>query len=479
MPKNASIAPPQTAVPQKRHPIVYLVGLSGLFSVGLMLRAIIPVPSTLRISAGEQLLISANASPAKKAGIKARRDRQFVQAEAAFGQSLQQFPNDPEALIYRNNAIAAIKNPGVEPLRIAVSVPISSNLNVAQEILRGVAQAQNQLNQQGGIGGRFLQVLIADDANDPGMTEQIAIALVNDPTVLAVVGHNASNASVVAAPIYQKAGLVMISPTSSTNQLSGFGSAILRTIPPTNFMADIAVEHLVKVEGKTKIAVCIDQAAPDNIAYKDAFLAALVSRGGIYVPIDCNLSAPSFNPVTSLQEATQQGAQGILLAPHIDRLAPALNLAQSNQGRLALYTSSTMYTFQTLEQGKSAIAGLMLPVVWHPEQPEAKTFVAAANILWGGTVNWRTATAYDATQSIITGLDQAKNRADLITTIRDRNFESTGASGVVKFLPSGDRQMTPILVQAKATSKGMEFMPVSAEKAPTAIGVVKDAVQSN
>jgi branched-chain amino acid transport system substrate-binding protein len=478
MTNNASTAPPQIAVPpQKRHPIVYLIGLFGLVSVGLMLRAMIPVSSTLKISAGEQLLISADASPAKKAGVQARRDRQFVKAEVAFTRSLQQFPNDPETLIYRNNAIAAIKNPGIEPLRIAVSVPISSNLNVAQEILRGVAQAQNQVNQLGGIGGRLLQVLIADDANDPGMTTQIAIALVNDPTVLAVVGHNASNASVVAAPIYQKAGLVMISPTSSTNQLSGFGSAILRTIPQTNFMADIVVEHLVKVEGKTKIAVCIDQAAPDNIAYKDAFLAALVSRGGSYVPIDCDLSAINFNPITSLQEATKRGAQGILLAPHIDRLTPALNLARANQGRIALYTSSTMYTFQTLQ--KSASAGLILPVVWHPQQPEAKTFVAEANALWGGTVNWRTATAYDATQSIITGLDQAKNRADLITTIRDRNFESTGASGAVKFLPSGDRQMTPILVQVKATSKGMEFLPVTSEKAPMSIEVVKDAVPSN
>jgi branched-chain amino acid transport system substrate-binding protein len=464
---------------RQRHPIVYLVGLFGLVGAGLMLRALIPVPSTLRISAGEQLLISADASPAKKAGIKARRDRQFVRAEAAFGESLQQFPNDPETLIYRNNAIAAIKNPGIEPLRIAVSVPISSNLNVAQEILRGVAQAQNQVNQQGGIGGRLLQVLIADDANDPGMTTQIAIALVNDPTVLAVVGHNASNASIVAAPIYQRAGLIMISPTSSSNQLSSFGSAILRTIPPTNFMAELVVEHLVKVEGKTKIAVCIDQAAADNIAYKDAFLASLISRGGTYVPIDCDLSGANFSPEKSLQEATQRGVEGILLAPHIDRLTPALNLAKVNQGQMALYTSSTMYTFQTLQQAKSAIAGLMLPVVWHPQQPETQPFVTAANALWGGTVNWRTATAYDATQSIITGLDQAKNRADLTTAIRDRNFESTGASGVVKFLPSGDRQMTPILVQVKATSKGLEFVPVTSEKAPPPIGVVKDAVQSN
>ena len=36
---------------------------------------------------------------------------------------------------------------------IAVSIPIGSDVNGAQEILRGVAQAQIQVNQAGGIDG--------------------------------------------------------------------------------------------------------------------------------------------------------------------------------------------------------------------------------------------------------------------------------------------------------------------------------------
>ncbi|HBY75884.1 MAG TPA: ABC transporter substrate-binding protein, partial [Cyanobacteria bacterium UBA11148] len=51
--------------------------------------------------------------------------------------------------------------------KIAVSVPMESNLNKAQEILRGVAQAQNEVNRNGGINGMLLKVAIANDENDP------------------------------------------------------------------------------------------------------------------------------------------------------------------------------------------------------------------------------------------------------------------------------------------------------------------------
>ncbi len=77
--------------------------------------------------------------------------------------SLQASPNDPEALIYLNNA--RIGNQ--KSYTIAAAVPIGSDVNAALEILRGVAQAQNELNQSGGLSGIPLKVLIANDDNNP------------------------------------------------------------------------------------------------------------------------------------------------------------------------------------------------------------------------------------------------------------------------------------------------------------------------
>jgi branched-chain amino acid transport system substrate-binding protein len=77
--------------------------------------------------------------------------------------------------------------------------------------LRGVSQVQEEVNSKGGIKGKLLEVAIANDDNDPAIAKQIATDLGKDSQILAVIGHNSTEASVAAAPVYQESGLVMIS----------------------------------------------------------------------------------------------------------------------------------------------------------------------------------------------------------------------------------------------------------------------------
>ena len=409
-----------------------------------------------RISLGNQLLVTSQTTPDKQAGIEAFKNGDFSTAIQKFQASLKQTRNDPETVIYLNNATASSGS----SLKIAVSVPIGSNPNVAQEILRGVAQAQSEVNNSGGINGAKLQVEIVNDENNPGIVKEVANTLTKDPTILAVIGHNASNASLEAAPIYQQEKLVMVTPTSFANNLSGFGSYIFRTVPNISIMAAPLAEYAVKA-GKTNIAICYDSGAPDNISFKDEFVAALTAAGGKLVPTVCDFSVPSFNPESAIADATSKGAQGLMLAPHIDRIDRAIFLARTNQGKLPLYGSTTMYTFQTLKDGQKSVDGLILPVPWHPETNPSNTFPKNATQLWGGVVNWRTATGFDATQAAIAGLRKSTTREGLQQALKSPSFSTPGASEDVKFLPTGDRAGKPTLVQVKlGGSSGYNFVPL-------------------
>jgi branched-chain amino acid transport system substrate-binding protein len=117
-----------------------------------------------------------------------------------------------------------------------------------------------------------------------------------------------------------------------------------------------------------------------------------------------------------------------------------------------------MYTMQTLQSGGSDVNGLTMPVVWHPQMEKASVFTKQATKLWGGQVNWRTATAYDATRAIIQGLEKASTRSELQATLRNPDFSTKGAGEVVKFLPSGDRYTRPRLVQVRSTTAKYEFV---------------------
>ena len=128
-------------------------------------------------------------------------------------------PNDPESLIYLNNAkvLAERQRTDADIYTIAVPVPIDTNVGAAQEILRGVAQAQKEINTSGtdgeiGIDGQLLRVIIANDNDDPELARQVAQQLADNPEVEGVVGHYASDTTMAANKIYQAEKLVSISP---------------------------------------------------------------------------------------------------------------------------------------------------------------------------------------------------------------------------------------------------------------------------
>ena len=435
-------------------PIVFIMlGIALLLGIASVLTDSIQK----RMSWGEKLLILADATPEKKAGVRAFADQDYPTAIAKFQAALIQQQNDPETLIYLNNARSDSDNTP----KIAVSVPIGSNLDVARELLRGVAQAQDEINRSGGINGKGLQVEIINDENDPDIARQVATALVQDPQVLAVVGHNASEASLAAAPIYQSGQLVMITPTSSAKQLAGFGSYIFRALPSSRFLAEPLVQYVLKVAKKPSVATCYNSQALDNITFRDEFTASLIADGGKLINIDCDMASANFNPSTSISQAISSGADAILLTPHIDQLEKSIDIARRNKSGLALFSSPTMYTMKTLKSGGSDVSGLTMPVVWHPQMQKASVFTQQATKLWGGQVNWRTATAYDATRAIIQGLEKASTRSELQATLRNPDFSTMGAGDVVKFLPTGDRSSRPILVQVRSTKTKYDFTLVN------------------
>ena len=408
------------------------------------------------ISSGSTILVPGTDNEAKQFAAKAIAEGNNTEAIRLFSNYLWVNPNDPEALIYFNNLQAISHN----PLKIAVVVPIGSNLNISQEMLRGSAQAQNEINKRGGINGRYLHITIANDSNQPETAKQIAQALVKNSEILAVVGHNASNASLIAAPIYQNNKLVMVNPTSFANGISDVGDHIFRVVPTVSSSAKSLVQKFSK--NNRKIAICYDSQAPDGVSFQQEFVANLLAQGLRQAPTVCDLNDPSLNSQTEIAEAVNSGADSLLILPHIDRLQKAYDLAKANKGKLSLYGNSTLATIKTLEQGKAS-QGLTLVVPWSSKTIKNMRFAQSARQLWGGDVSWRSAGNYDATYTVATGLKQSQNRQGLQEALESPNFISTTTNGEVKFLPNGDRAGQGIIVQVKPSSShptGYDFIPL-------------------
>jgi len=415
-----------------------------------------------RHSLGQTILLSTDSNPQKQQGVEAFKNNDFVSASELFKASLQTQRNDAEALIYLNNAQAAQQAGQENPVKIATVVPLGGNLNVSKEILRGVAQAQNEINQKGGIQGRKLQVEIVNDDNNADTAQQVAQSLVKDSSILGVVGHNSSTATLAAGPVYQLGQLVVISATATANKISELGDYVFRTVPSYRFEAGSLARYVVKTAKKAKTLLCFDSRDDASQSLREDFTIAMVTEGGQIASVNCDFSAPDFNPNEIIAQGIRSKAESLAIIPSVNRLAPALAFAQANGRKLALFSSSTLYTFQTLQDGQLAVDGLVLAVPWHPDAFRGTAFPALAKQLWGGEVNWRTAMAYDATKVLIAGLEQGHfNRQGIQQTLAKPGFVLSGATGEMVFWPSGDRVGVSLMVKVapgKRSGTGYDFM---------------------
>ncbi len=407
------------------------------------------------ISTGNRVL-TPQPTAAKQAGVAAMAAGNYTEAIQQFQLSLQQNRNDPEALIYLNNARI-----GTQPAyTIAVIAPLSQALNPAEEIMRGVAQAQNQV-----INGVPLKVAIADDGNTAEGAKRVAQALVKDSAIVGVVGHFGSEASLAAGSIYQSGQLVMISPTSTSVALSGVGNYVFRTVPSDKVTASALSRYQVNQIRQPKAAIFFNSQSDYSQSLKNEFSTALLLDGGEVVA-EVDLAAAGFSASAQLQQAVQQGAQVLVLLSNTATLDQALQVVLMNQRQRPLLGGDSLYNIKLLQIGADDAVGMVVAVPWHILANPNSPFTAAARQLWGGDVNWRTAMAYDATQALIAALGQGNpRRTGVQQALAQSGFSTTGATGLIRFLPSGDRNAPVQLVQvAPGTRAGgrFEFAPIAA-----------------
>jgi branched-chain amino acid transport system substrate-binding protein len=419
-------------------------------------------PGTL--SAGDKNLggnegkTSAEFLQAKNAGITALSSKNYAQATTEFEKALKITSNAPETQIYANNA----KIGDGKALTVGVSVPMKSDVPGALEMLRGVAQAQIEINKAGGINGTPLKVVIADDADDKKISANVAEAFGKDQQILGVVGHFSSDSSIAAAEVYKKSQLVNISPVSSSVKLSGFSPYAFRTIPSDAVAAKALSDHALTSMKRKKAIVFFNGDSNYSKSLKSEFVTDMGLGGGTVVQ-EVDMNAADFNATTSMAQATTLGADVIMLAANTGTLPKAMEVVKVNNKKLPMLGGDDVYSPKTLEVGGAQAVDLVVAVPWHIDADPKAKFVVASKQFWKADVNWRTALSYDAMQALAGALQQDPTRSGVQKALANPTFQASGSSGMVKFQPSGDRNAGIQLVKVVPGTKsklGFDFTPV-------------------
>jgi branched-chain amino acid transport system substrate-binding protein len=431
-----------------------------------------------RFSWGEKIMIRTNSNQQKQKGIEAFDKKYYEQSITHFYDSLQNNPNnDPETLIYLNNAVAMkplqsyklpvasgiipkscyIQNP--KPLKIAVVAPniLNTQTDINQDVLRGVAQAQNEINSNCGIAGRLLQVIIADDNDVPNISVNVAKKLSEQNDILAVVGHYSSSATLKVGAIYERNQMVAISPSSTAVRRSpdkedgiNLSKYVFRTPSNDGIAIKNLVNYMVNTLGHRKAAIAYDSTGVYSNKFREEFKKELESPqvNGEFIDIpECDLYN-NFNIENCLGKANQIVKVLALVPETATTFNKALDIIDSNKDdNLTLLGGDSLHNKTIEDEGEKA-KNLVFAIPWFPDEANPTPFEKNAQELWNiqnTQMSWRSAMSYDATMAIIEGLRRMGNnptRQGLQQVLSASDFSAEGAAGKIEFDENGDRRIT-------------------------------------
>lgn len=154
---------------------------------------------------------------------------------------------------------AACKPKEAAPIKIGVELPLTGDFAYeGQGMLKSIELLVDQTNAAGGLLGRKIELVVEDDAGDPGQASQVAQKLV-DAGVIAVIGAYNSSATEPASVIYNQAGILHITPSSTATRLTEKGfQRFFRVCFLDDRQGLFAAKFMKEVLGTQKIGILHD-----------------------------------------------------------------------------------------------------------------------------------------------------------------------------------------------------------------------------
>ena len=145
------------------------------------------------------------------------------------------------------------------PIKIGFVGPLSgSQAPFGQSEVEALTMEVEEINGNGGISGRPIELIVEDDRMDPATAVKAVKKLIESDEVVAIFGDLQSGCTMAIAPIAEQAKVPMVTPIATSPSVSDAGDYVFRTMPGTETQAELLARALTQ-RGFNKIAgICVD-----------------------------------------------------------------------------------------------------------------------------------------------------------------------------------------------------------------------------
>lgn len=306
--------------------------------------------------------------------------------------------------------------------------------------MNGVDLAVEEINNRGGLLGRQIKTIKYDDRGEVKRGQSIARKLVDNPDVVAVVGHFHSKVAIPVSITYSTNGILFLTPGASNPLLTKPGAeGIIRNVP-TDTEIGKQLADFARDEGYQSIAVFFQRDEESKIL-ADAFLEQ-AAENGIRTASTRSFSSwqNDFKPVLAkikqLYEFDCLFIAGLLpSAGHLIQQARNMGITVPILGGDGLDSPSLMTI-----AGKEA-EGVVVSTFFNPglHRRETRDFVNRFQAAFGFGPDTQSAQGYDAINQLAYAIEQSASTVPIIMDSTLKYVENwEGVTGSYSFTPQGD-----------------------------------------
>ena len=306
---------------------------------------------------------------------------------------------------------------------------------------QGAELAVETINRRGGINSRRLALLQMDDEGTGAKAATVAQELVTIDSVLAIVGHANSSATVAAARIYD-GQIAAVSPSASSPEITGLSSWLFRVIASDSANGqDLA--RFAAALGHQKAAVLYENNSYGR-GLADSFRRAF--RGEITALEPVAVDGKEVEPYLAYLRLNNPG---LIVAAGSEGSGLEILKESRRQGLAVDFLGGDGWTGITTDTAASEGAYVATPFTSEDTRRDVQTFVKAFRAKFGRDPNSFAALAYDATMVIALAIEQAggdreKIRDYLASMDAGRAYD--GITGKISFESTGDVAPKPMVM---------------------------------
>jgi len=336
-------------------------------------------------------------------------------------------------------------------VKIGLSAPLTGDwAEYGNDFKRSVTMVIDRANRMGGVHGKHIELVISDSRGDPKESVLIAEKFVADPDIIAEIGDFSSSSCMAAAPIYEKANMTQLSPTSSHMGFTKKGQNMFRVVATQGYEGPYNARWAVKDLGKKKLATIYINKDWGVDANKYFTLEARKLGAEIVAE---EAFVPGEKDFTAILTKLKRLKPDLIYLPTLYADATAiLNQAKRMRFKPVVMANSSLFSQKTIDLGGEAVEGIIIPANYFSADPRpaAKEFTREYQAHYGAVPNQFAALAYDAANLMIAALhkagveDRSKVKDAMVSL---KGFQ--GATGSISYANSHDPEKELVRITIK------------------------------